>query len=184
MVLQYWHFLAPEGRIQSLWPQLRRRSERQYGSVAEMDSERRCLCIEGGQQHLMIVSWGSLLDSMATRSGIKTNLGWNQRSGNCEVWPSLRTLVRSNPFARARNAGRVGTPQTSAQAPGRCGDRKRYRARMGEPEGTSRCPRGYGYGRYVRLHNHIVRFGVNIEQFEKTGETPLGVDWYSIARAY
>ena len=33
-----------------------------------MDSERRCLCIEGGQQHLMIVSWGSLLDSMGTRS--------------------------------------------------------------------------------------------------------------------
>ena len=61
-------FLAPEGRIQSLWPQLRRRAGRQYGSVAEMDSERRCLCIEGGQQHLMIVSWGSLLDSMATRS--------------------------------------------------------------------------------------------------------------------
>ncbi len=98
-------FLAPEGRIQSLWPQLRRRAGRQYGSVAEMDSERRCLCIEGGQQHLMIVSWGSLLDSMATRSGIKTNLGWNQRSGNCEVWPSLRTLVRSNPFARGEEFG-------------------------------------------------------------------------------
>ena len=61
-------FLVPEERVQSLWPQLRRRALREFDTVSEVDSERKCLRIDDGGRHLMIVSWGSLLDSMAARS--------------------------------------------------------------------------------------------------------------------
>ena len=42
-------------------------------------------------------------------------------------------------------------------------------------------PRVYGYGRYIRLGGTMVWFGVNVDQFEKAGNTPLWVDdCYSI----
>ena len=61
-------FLAPEERIHSLWPQLRSRVEREHGELTDIDSERKCARVGETQRHLMIVSWGSLLDSMAARS--------------------------------------------------------------------------------------------------------------------
>ena len=61
-------FLAPEDRIQSLWPQLKGRLNGEFGALTETDSERKCVRVGDGQWHLMIVSWGGLLDSMAARS--------------------------------------------------------------------------------------------------------------------
>lgn len=49
-------FLAPEERVQSLWPQLRNRVERQFGRWTELDSERKCIRVSDTQRHLMIVS--------------------------------------------------------------------------------------------------------------------------------
>ena len=43
-------------------------------------------------------------------------------------------------------------------------------------KGLRATPREYGYGRYVRLRGTIVWFGINVEHFERTGETPLWVD--------
>ena len=100
-------FLVPEERVQPLWPQLRLRAEREYGTVAEVDSERKCLRIGDGQRHLMIVSWGAF--SIAWRPGpeIKTSRGWNQRSGSCEAWPSSLMPGRSSLSVGARNSGKI-----------------------------------------------------------------------------
>ena len=46
-------------------------------------------------------------------------------------------------------------------------------------KGLRATPRQYGYGRYIRLHENIVWFGVNLAQFENTGDTPLWVDCLS-----
>ena len=40
----------------------------EFGSLAENGLERRCVRVGDTQKHLMIVSWGGLLDSMAARS--------------------------------------------------------------------------------------------------------------------
>lgn len=40
-------------------------------------------------------------------------------------------------------------------------------------KGLRATPRSYGYGRYVRLLGSVVWFGINIERFEETGDTPL-----------
>ena len=81
-------FLAPEERIQSLWPQLRGRVTPHYGDSAVIDSERKCVRIGDTQRHLMIVSWGSLLDSIATRTS-----DYGESGAETEV-RQLRTLAR------------------------------------------------------------------------------------------
>ena len=68
-------FLAPEDRIQSLWPQLQERISQEFGPLVETESERRCARAGDTQKHLMIVSWGGLLDSMAA-STTTTGLRW------------------------------------------------------------------------------------------------------------
>ena len=68
-------FLAPAERIRSLWPQLEERLTRDFGRLIEVDSERKCVRVDGTQRHLMIASWGGLLDSMAARSRDDGELG-------------------------------------------------------------------------------------------------------------
>ena len=43
-------------------------------------------------------------------------------------------------------------------------------------KGLNRTPRKYGYGRYISLREIVVWFGVNVDQFERTENTPLWVD--------
>ena len=61
-------FLVPEERVHSLWPQLQGLICQEFDSVVETESERRCLRVGDTQKHVMIVSWGGLLDSMAART--------------------------------------------------------------------------------------------------------------------
>ena len=174
-------FLAPEGRIQSLWPQLRRRIERQYGSVSEMDSERRCLRIEDGHRYLMVVSWSSLLDSMATRSRDQDESGMESEIRQLR---SLAKFADAGAFKPIRLGEEFGEdPELRKRQYKQLIDEATERGieqDWASRKGLRATPRGYGYGRYIWLHDTVVWFGVNVEQFEKTGETPLWVDWYSI----
>ena len=49
-------------------------------------------------------------------------------------------------------------------------------------KGLNASRRPYGYGRFIRLGEHVVWFGVNTDQFKRTGETPLWLDCYYILR--
>ena len=174
-------FLVPEERVQSLWPQLRRRAEREYDTATEVDSERKCLRVGGGERYLMIISWGGLLDSMAARS---------QDQDDPAVVSEIRQLRSLAEFA---NAGAFKPIRQGEEFGEDSEVRKRQYKRLVdaateigiEQEWVSRkglraTPRGYGYGRYIKLHDTIVWFGVNVDQFEQTGETPLWVDYYSV----
>ena len=174
-------FLVPEERVQSLWPQLRRRAEREYGIATEVDSERKCLRIGDGKRHLMIISWGGLLDSMAARS---------QDQNNPAVVSEIRQLRSLAEFA---DAGAFKPIRRGEEFEGDSELRKRQYRRLVDAatergieqewvnrKGLHATPRGYGFGRYIRLYETVVWFGVNVDQFEKTGDTPLWVDWYSV----
>lgn len=174
-------FLVPEERVQSLWPQLRRRALREFDTVSEVDSERKCLRIDDGGRHLMIVSWGSLLDSMAARSRDQDE-------------PRLESEIRqSRSLTEFADAGAFKPIRRGEEFGEDSEVRKRQYKRLIdaatergiEQEWVSRkglraTPRGYGYGRYIKLRETVVWFGVNVDQFEKTADTPLWVDWYSI----
>ena len=178
-------FLAPEERVRWLWPQLRNRAEKQYGALTELDSERKCARVGDTQRHLMIVSWGGLLDSMAARS---SDYG---ESGIENEIRQLRSLAK---YAETRAVEPIGDKDDWDKI-----ERKRLFQRLiddatergiaeewASRRGLNRTPRTYGYGRYIRLHEHIVWFGINANRFEKTGDTPLWLhfnySWKNIPR--
>ena len=174
-------FLVPEERVQSLWPQLQRRAERQYGTVTELNSERKCLRIGDGDRHLMIVSWGGLLDSMAARSGAQDEPRVESEIRQLRSLAEFADAGAFKPIRRGEEFGedsevRKRQYKRLIDAATERGIEREWASR----KGLRATPRGYGYGRYIKLYNTIVWFGVNVEQFEKTGETPLWVDWYSI----
>ena len=110
-------FLAPEERIQSLWSQLKRRLDREFDTMIEADSERKSFLVGDTERHLMIVSWGGLLDSMAARS-----MDYDEPSVGAEI-RQLRSLakyadaggVQANPPRRGIRRG-FGGSNASIQA--------------------------------------------------------------------
>lgn len=168
-------FLTPEDRIQYLWPELLERVGQQFDSLVEIASERKCLRLGDTQKHLMIVSWGGLLDSMAARTrdyaevGVETEIRqlriMAKYADNGSVIPTNGdTVLDSEELQRLYR--RLVDASTERGIEQEWASRKGLRA----------TPRGYGYGRYVRLRGTIVWFGINVELFEMTGETPLWVD--------
>ena len=174
-------FLAPEERVRSLWPQLQGRLGREFGHLVETESERRCVRVEDTQKHLMIVSWGSLLDSMAARTrdyaegGVETEIRQLRSLAKYADAGALKPVRRGEEFGtdsemRQRQYKRLIDAATERGIEQDWASRKGLRA----------TPRGYGYGRYVNLRGTVVWFGINVEQFESTGETPLWVDCYDM----
>ena len=174
-------FLVPDDRVRSLWPQLRKRLDGEFTAVEDLDAERRCVSISGSQRHLMVVSWGSLLDTMAARSSD------SGESGAATEIRQLRSLARYadegafKPIPRGDEPGdseirlrqyrRLVDAATAEGINQEWADRKGLRA----------TPKPYGYGRYIRLHGAVVWFGINLELFERTGKTPL---WVSRHHSY
>ena len=172
-------FLAPEDRVQSLWPQLQGRTSRQFGPLVETESERRCVRLGDTQKHLMIVSWEGLLDSMAARTrdyaeaGAETEIRQLRSLAKHADAGVVRPIPQGSDFdsgseMRQRQYKRLIDAATERGIEQEWASRKGLRA----------TPRSYGYGRYVRLRGTIVWFGINVERFERTGETPLWVDCF------
>ena len=170
-------FLAPEERIQWLWPELRDRIKEKYGDVTDIDSERKCLRVGNTQRYLMIVGWGSLLDSMAARarddeeSGIETQIRQLRNLAKYAYTGTIKPITQderigSDSEDRIRMLKQLIDEATERGIEHRWVDRKGLRA----------TPRSYGYGRYIRLFGSVVWFGVNIERFEETQDTPLWVN--------
>lgn len=170
-------FLAPDDRIRSLWPELRGRVERQH-SLSLVESERKCFRIGVTRRHLMLVSWTGLLDSMAARSGDA-----GEPAGIGVEIRQLRSL------AKYADTG-VFKPIGQGEEIGADSERRKRELKRLIDQATERgveegwasrkglraTPRPYGFGRYVKLEDRYeVWFGINIERFEDTGETPLWV---------
>lgn len=177
-------FLAPEDRIQSLWPQLRNRVNAESILLTDVDSERKCTRVGDTQKHLMTVSWGSLLDGMAAKS---------RDDGESSVETEIRQL-RS--LAKYADEGAFKPIQKGEEFGEQSELRQRQYRRLVDSatergieqgwasrDGLRATPRSYGYGRYIRLHDAVVWFGINAEQFEATGDTPLWVDPTSALRS-
>ena len=165
-------FLAPEERIKSLWPELRHRIEQAGETLTEVDAERKCMRVGNGQKYLMLVSWTGLLDSMAARtrdfreSGIETDIRQLRNLAKYADNGAFKPISRGEEFGadperRRREYQRLIEAATEIGVEQGWASRKGLRA-------TSRT---YGFGRYVKLHQVVVWFGINEEQFEKTSAT-------------
>ena len=173
-------FLVPEVRVQTLWPELEGRVSRAGHSLSLVESERRCARIDNSQKHMMIVSWTGLLDAMAARvsdTGEATSIESAIRQ--------LRTLTKhadSSAFKPIQKGQELGADSERRERDYRrvIDDATEQGISEGwlSKKGLNRTPRPYGYGRYIRLSDTIVWFGVNKSRFEMTSESPLWIELY------
>ena len=174
-------FLVPEGRIQLLWPQLIERLNRDFPDLSETPAERRCIQIGGTQKHLMIVSWGGLLDSMAARIrdygevGVETEIRQLRSLAKYADEGAFSPITQGEEFGEDSEV-RKRQYQRLVDAATERGIGQGWASR----KGLNVTRREHGYGRYLKLHDNMVWFGVNVDEFEKTGESPLWVDCHYI----
>ena len=141
-------FLAPAERIRSLWPQLEERLTRDFGRLIEVDSERKCVRVDGTQRHLMIASWGGLLDSMAARSrddgelGVETEIRQLRSLAKHADTGALKPVRRGEEFG-ADSETRQRLYKRLIDAATERGIEQEWASR----KGLRATPRSYGYGR-------------------------------------
>jgi len=167
-------FLVPDDRVRYLWPQLRKRLKREFGHLEEIESERRCVRIRDTGRHLMVVSWESLLDAMAARTSD------SGEPGAVTQIRQLRSLAKYADEGAFKPIPRGNEPGTDSEK--RLRDYRRLvddatekgiSQGWADRKGLQATRKPYGYGRYIRLHDNVVWFGINLELFENTGKTPL-----------
>ncbi len=166
-------FLAPADRIGSLWPQLRQRVIGAAGELEEIDSERRCVRLAGTDKHLMVVSWGGLLDAMAAPSSDNDEIGVESENRQLRSLAKHADSGRFPPITKCEPPvpGHVRLRQYKGLV-----DAATERGVVQEwvsRKGLRATPRQHGYGRYIRISGAVVWFGIHTELFENTGRTPL-----------
>ncbi len=171
-------FLAPEERIRFLWPQLKSRINQNFGASTEIDSERKCARVGDTQRHLMMVSWGGFLDSMAARtrdydeSGVETEIRQLRSPAKYADAGAFKPIHQGEELG-ADSEVRQRQYKRLIDAATERGIKQEWASR----KGLLAARRKYGYGRYIRLRGTIVWFGVHVNEFERTGDTPLWVDY-------
>ena len=170
-------FLAPEERIQRLWPELRNRVRGKYRDLTDIDSERKCVRAGETQRHLMIVSWGGLLDGMAARTRDDRETGFENEIRQLRSLAKYAYTGTIEPIAQDEKIG-VDSENRIRQFNQLIDEATAKGIEQGwvDRKGLRATPRSYGYGRYIRLLGAVVWFGVNTERFEETGDTPLWVN--------
>ena len=168
-------FVAPEERIGSLWPELRRRAEGAGKKLSDVDAERRCVRVEGSKRYLLLVSWTGLLDRMSARTREEPGV-----LADIEQLRGLADFAAEGRFQPIRDRGEGFGPDSRHMR-----DMKRIIDAATERgvadgwasrKGLNRTPRSHGYGRYLRLAGRIVWFGVHAGRWEQDGKTPLWID--------
>ena len=179
-------FVAPEARLETLWPELRRLIEPPFDwqpVETSHDSEIKCALVDGTTRYLVLASWRALLNRMlsfAMSSGDSMEADIRQLYALCEqqdreaflplkpheLAPEIpRRMLQFNRLVDdavelARERDIVNTDSLKATA------------------------RPHGYGRYLRLGSTKADvwagawFGVNYTLWARSRETPLWITFY------
>ena len=143
-------FVTPEDRIRSLWPQLKNRLGTEFGELNETDSERKSLRLGKSKKHLMIASWGGLLDSMAARAteydeaGVGTEIRQLRSLAKYADAGAFKPIQRGDEFGEDSEM-RLRQYKRLIDAATERGIEQEWVSR----KGLNRTPRSYGYGRYI-----------------------------------
>ena len=172
-------FVVPAQRIETLWPELCRRAEEQHqltiNSDMPMSGEARSVSVGTNGHTMMMTSWRAVLEQMESRagnagdSGVVTDI--SQLRGLTERMDTDAFLpIHHNEFGqeiprRMLNLVNLVDDATQRVIANGWGDASNLRA----------TPQWYGYGRYFRLHDVVVWFGIDISSWAwaESGHTPL-----------
>ena len=166
-------FISPKVRIETLWAAIRRQMEESELEYVASPSGVYRAKLAGADRHLMLLSWLGLLDSMdaavsdaAFRSDIAQVRGLARRQ-DAEAFLPIHPEDLSPDFGR-RVVGYNRLVDDAVDARGVEGgwmDIRRARA----------TPQRHGYGRYFSFFgvSGYFWFGINHEQWARSGDSPL-----------
>ncbi len=170
-------FVAPESRLETLWPELRRRADSdRLLSILDRTSLKSAATDDG--KHLMMISWADLLDRLqgaadsSSRNEIRQLRGLVHRVDDESGYPPLRPeeLAPEIPRRLLSLERLIGDATARAVEQGYA-DIKGLNVTP-YPGGYGR-PRGYG--RYLSLKGAIAWFGIGLNWWVRGGysDTPL-----------
>ena len=170
-------FVAPAQRFETLWPELCRRAEDQHQLQVTPEpptsGELRGVSIDANGNKMMLTSWRALLERMASHASnagdgavvrdIEQLRGLTERMDSDAFLPiHSDELGQDFPFRMIGFTNLVHQAAQRAIAEG-----------WADSQGLRITPQWHGDGRRIRLHGVEVWFGVNIEQWAASGQTPL-----------
>ena len=178
-------FVAPEARLESIWAELLRRSQRgsNIADATEYDGGK-CVQVGNSQRYLMLTSWRLMLDRMLTSAvaaadPIESDI--RQLQALCEQEDATAFLpIKAEEFAPS-------IPRRILQLNQLIDDvvtRSRERGFV-NTTGLNATPQKHGYGRYLKLGSEQTDrwggawFGVDAELWAQFAETPLWLTFYS-----
>ena len=174
-------FVAPEARIETLWPELRRVIEHPFGWQpvdVSNDTEIKCALVDEGTRFLVLVSWRALLNRMlsfAMSSGDSIEADIRQLHTLCEQQDQEAFL----PIKPHELAPEI--PRRMLQFNQLVDDVVKLAKERGvvSTDGVNRRSQPYGYGRYVYLGSQDADvwagawFGIDCTLWAQNQDTPL-----------
>ena len=179
-------FVAPEARIETLWPELRRLIAPPFDwqpVETSHDTEIKCALVDGATRYLVLASWRALLNRMlsfAMSSGDSIEADIRQLHALCEQQDQEAFL----PLKPHELAPEI--PRRMLQF-NRLVDDAVELARERDIVNTDRLnvtPRPHGYGRYLRLGSKQADvwagawFGVDYSFWARSRETPFWITFH------
>ena len=166
-------FVAPEARLETLWPEICRRAE---CDPAIATGDPRSVAISG-QKRLILTSWRALLNSLSAEVALQGDRAIDadicQLHALCQRQDEEAFLpLRADEFApcfprRLLQLNRLVDAATE----------RAIQAGVANTQGLIRTPQTYGYGRYLRLGKSGAWagawFGVHQELWASCRETPI-----------
>lgn len=165
-------FVAPAQRLETLWPELCRRAQQQYElTPTDQPGDWRAAAVNGSPRQMLLTSWRALLQQMATRAGaagdnttdINQLLGLTQRM-DADAFLPIHPAELDQEFPRRMNNLRNLVNDATNRL---------FARGWANARNLAVQPQSYGYGRYIRLNDAVVWFGINIDRWAAAGQTPL-----------
>lgn len=169
-------FIAPGVRFETLWTEIVRQIGGDKIRPESSANGRRSAMVVGVQKRLILASWDRLLRSMADRAGDESALSDIRqlqglaRRQNDEAFLPIRGDELSPEFARRA----VGYSNLVNDAVDR-GISQNWMTTRRDGSTVQRTPRWYGYGRFfyfIGVEGDFW-FGINIDMWARSGDTPL-----------
>lgn len=172
-------FVAPAQRIETLWPELCRRAEKQHKLTVTSDTlasgELRVVSIDDNGHKMMLTSWRAVLEGMESQASMS---GDRAAVRDIEQLHGLTERMDSDAFLpiHSDELGQVFPRRILDFV--RLVDDATQRAvtnDWADIDGLRVAPQWYGFGRYLRLNGVVVWFGIDFRYWAGQGESPIWV---------
>lgn len=179
-------FIAPEYRLERLWPEIlvmARRGRFTLNGMIET-GRLRVAAVAEGNRRLMLTSWRLLLEKMRSRASVDGESSAEQAIRQLNEWceredfppfrPLLETEIGPESPGRMLNFQRLVDDATAHLV----------REKRANIDGLRVAPQATGYGRYLRIGSKEAWLGVNCKLWAQEGkeQTPIWIQFDDDAR--